>query len=87
MDSSADFKRSLLGLVGRVSTAKRTSGGTPTAGRGRNGQRACRINHPRSMGSFVATNGQKPWPPTGSFVTAYGQLLMAADNHAPESSK
>ena len=35
MDSSADFKWSLLGLVGRISTAKRNPGGTPTAGRGR----------------------------------------------------
>jgi hypothetical protein len=32
------------------------------------------------VGSFVATSGQKPWPSAGSFVAAYGQFFMAADN-------
>jgi septal ring factor EnvC (AmiA/AmiB activator) len=27
----------------------------------------------------MTANGQSRWPPTGSFVTAYGQDLMAAD--------
>jgi hypothetical protein len=31
------------------------------------------------VGSFMAISGQKPWPSTGCFVTAYGQFFMAAD--------
>ena len=31
---------------------------------------------------LLAASGQKCWPPTGSFVAAYGQDLMAADNQA-----
>ena len=27
----------------------------------------------------LTASGQNCWPPTGSFVTAYGQDLMAAD--------
>ena len=34
-----------------------------------------------TVGSFVATTGQKPWPSVGSFVAAYGSLFMAADIH------
>jgi hypothetical protein len=30
-------------------------------------------------GVLLAASGQFPWPPTGRFVTAYGQDLMAAD--------
>jgi len=33
----------------------------------------------KQLGNFVATTGQKPWPPVGTFVAAHGQLLMAAD--------
>ena len=29
---------------------------------------------------LLAASGQFPWPPTGSFVAAYGQDLMAADS-------
>jgi len=57
IDSSADFTVvppwSLLGSLGRVSTAKRTPGGNPDPGR----DGACRINHPDRVGSFS-------WPPT-----------------------
>jgi hypothetical protein len=70
------------GLVGRVSTAKRTSGGTPIAGRGRDGQGVCQITTHTQVGSFVAISGQKPWPSTGCFVTAYGQFFMAADTRS-----
>jgi hypothetical protein len=30
-----------------------------------------------ALGNIVATTGQKPWPPVGTFVAAYGQLFMA----------
>ena len=30
----------------------------------------------------LTASGQNCWPPTGSFVTAYGQDLMAADKTA-----
>jgi len=66
------------GLVGRVSAAKRTPGGTPTAGRGNGQGRVGSTTHNRA-GSFMAISGQKPWPSTGSFVAAYGQFFMAAD--------
>ena len=71
------------GLVGRVSTAKRTSGGTPTAGRGRDGQGRVGSTTHDQVGSFVATSGQKPWPSAGCFVAAYGQFFMAADRWYP----
>jgi len=35
------------------------------------------------VGSFMAISGQKPWPSTGCFVTAYGQFFMAADKRGP----
>src|SRR6476659_3972485 len=80
MDSSADFTVvPPVGSSGRVSTAKRNPGGTPTAGRGQ-GQEGVSVSRPNfGLGSFVATSGQKPWPSAGSFVAAYGQFFMAAD--------
>jgi len=29
------------------------------------------------LGNFVATTGQKPWPPVGTFVAAHGQFFTA----------
>ena len=34
----------------------------------------------RQLGNFVATTGQKPWPPVGTFVAAHGQFSMAVVN-------
>ena len=31
----------------------------------------------KQLGDFVATTGQKPWPPVGTFVAAHGQFFMA----------
>ncbi len=31
----------------------------------------------KQLGNFVATTGQKPWPPVGTFVAAHGQFSMA----------
>ena len=66
------------GSSGRVSTAKRNPGETPTAGRGQG--TACPVSRPNiGLGSFVATSWQKLWPSAGCFVAAYGHFFMAAD--------
>jgi hypothetical protein len=31
----------------------------------------------KQLGNFMATNGHKPWPSLGTFVTAHGQFFMA----------
>jgi len=32
------------------------------------------------VGRFVATSGEKTWPPVGKFVAAVGENSMAIDN-------
>jgi hypothetical protein len=42
--------------------------------------RGCAQQHELSTRAEPLTaSGQNQWPPTGTFVTAYGQDLMAAD--------
>src|SRR6478735_9010577 len=87
MDSSADFKWSLLrarrALQHRQAEPRRDpnrgtrpgrEGVSGSATRDRSGQFR---GHQRA--ETMAISGQKPWPSVGSFVAAYGQFFMAAD--------
>jgi hypothetical protein len=39
------------------------------------------------VGRFVATSGEKRWPPVGKFVAASGENSMAIDRrHAPRAN-
>src|SRR5664280_2079435 len=80
MDSSADFKWSLLGARRAHQHRQAEPRRDPNRGTRPGGGRVCRARRPAiTVGSFVATSGQKPWPSAGSFVAAYGQFFMAAD--------
>ena len=47
----------------------------PNRGTRPGGGRVCRARRPAiTVGSFVATSGQKAWPSAGSFVATYGQF-------------
>src|SRR5664280_351876 len=81
MDSSADFKWSLLGARRAHQHRQAEPRRDPNRGTRPGGGRVCRARRPAiTVGSFVATSGQKPWPSAGSFVAAYGQFFMAADS-------
>ncbi len=58
MISSADFTVSLLGAVGRFSTANRTSGGASTAGRGEADGIVSGRSHVRQRAVFMSATGQ-----------------------------
>src|SRR5664279_951902 len=80
MDSSADFKWSLLGARRAHQHRQAEPRRDPNRGTRPGGGRVCRARRPAiTVGSFVATSGQKPWPSAGSFVAAYGQFFMDAD--------
>src|SRR5664279_4807976 len=84
MDSSADFKWSLLGARRAHQHRQAEPRRDPNRGTRPGGGRVCRARRPAiTVGSFVATSGQKPWPSAGSFVAAYGQFFMAADSPIP----
>src|SRR5664279_4695932 len=83
MDSSADFKWSLLGARRAHQHRQAEPRRDPNRGTRPGGGRVCRARRPAiTVGSFVATSGQKPWPSVGSFVAAYGQFFMAADSRS-----
>src|SRR6266536_4865703 len=70
MISSADFTRSLLGRC-TVARAVNPRRGRPPGAPG-GAAYSC-------WGGLMAAAGEVSWPPAGSFLAAYGEVLMAAD--------
>src|SRR5512132_4266050 len=69
MISSADFTRSSSGAARWH--AQQTRGGPP-AGASGGAADSC-------WGDLMAAAGEVSWPPAGSLLAAYGEILMAAD--------
>src|SRR5215218_5491134 len=65
MISSADFTRSSSGAARWH--AQQTQGGPPGG------------TADSCWGDLTTAAGEVSWPPTGSFLAAYGEVLMAAD--------
>ena len=73
------------GLVGRVSTAKQTSGGTTTTGSAGTDKGVSGQLPGDQMGSFAAVMEQKPRSSTGRFLAlpGYGRFFMTANSQRP----
>jgi hypothetical protein len=70
MISSADFRRSPPRVWG-MSTLSEPKQGPPATPRRAGG---------RGWGDLVAASGEISWPPAGTSLAAYGEILTAADN-------